>query len=189
MSHYNAWKRVVDNDIDYAMIIEDDVDLTSIDYFYRHCNFDISLYDYIQLSARIHIDDDDRYIFDGGESYIINKKMAQTLIDVTHYPNALRDINPSEYPSIQKFFHKNTDLTNYNKWNNNSVCAAVDKFMGYCCESQFLDIKSHIYPIVKLDKAASLISSIETQGSEIFDTLHETTIHYYHQQMLNSYNP
>ena len=56
ISHYYLWKKIIDENIENAIILEDDVEIINPDFFYICKNINPSLYDVIYLSRKKMID-------------------------------------------------------------------------------------------------------------------------------------
>ena len=88
LSHYVFWKKVVDEDLEYALVLEDDAlvgdvkNLLESDIIPTH--FDgVDKPKLVQFNKRTELDKLPWW-FDGTESYAINNKAARSLIKLTH---------------------------------------------------------------------------------------------------------
>jgi len=189
MSHYNLWQQIINDDNnEYTLILEDDIDPESLKDLIDS-NLLLEDYDFIQLSHRIRLKqqkDIERYVYDGGEAYIVNKTAAAKLIAASDNPGLLSDIIPDEQDTIVTYLkeHKYTNLINWNVYK--GVTSPVDKFMGYCCESRVLGLKSYIYPIIKQNIAASLKSDLTDESMDV-NKLNTNIIDSYFLQMRKEY--
>lgn len=146
LSHYSIWKKIVNDNIPHALIIEDDVEEDAIEKI-LHSNIIFDDYDIINLSKRISWDkSSETMFFDGAESYILSNSGAKKLINATRFPILLDKVNAQVYDSLK-------DLE-YLNWNHtNSIVAPVDKFIGYCCDNRAderIRLKKYLYPIIDL---------------------------------------
>ena len=192
LSHYAIWNEIVNNNISYALILEDDIDADSINDL-MDSNLDIHEFDYIQLSQRLITEKIEtsttpkyRTIFNGGEAYILNRNTAIKLVSSTHFSIYLKHIIPHEHHNILYFLDK-YNYDNIINWPSiNSVTSPVDKFMGYCCESESLNINSYNYPIIRQDKQCSQISDI-TNGIDI-DNLSDNKLEKFYRDLKDHSN-
>lgn len=169
LSHYSLWKKIVDENINYALILEDDVEINSVKKLLKS-NLIIENHELINLSKRFRYEDN-RYLFDGGESYILSLSGAKKLIEITKNPILLNNICLEKFVSIKNaILDKN--LLDETKWTNNSITCALDKFIGYCCE-QSLDenirLNSYIYPIIDINTLTSRLSNINNKNTNAWD--------------------
>ena len=170
LSHYNVWKHIVDQDLEHAMVLEDDVDPTSVLHILES-NVIFKGVDFVQLSRRIR-KVDDKNVFDGGESYIISKEGAEKLINAVHFPLLLDNVAVDKFKEVQNLCQKQ-GIEDPNIWPNlPSITCPVDKLMGYCCQNAASDLcrlSYVIYPFVKLNEETSTVSDInETNNSWAF---------------------
>ena len=56
LSHYNVWKKIVDENIENAIILEDDIEIVDPDFLNISENIDPQLYDLIYLSRKKMLD-------------------------------------------------------------------------------------------------------------------------------------
>jgi GR25 family glycosyltransferase involved in LPS biosynthesis len=144
LSHYIFWKKVVDEDLEYALILEDDALVDDVENLLKsdniHTHFDgVSKPKLIQFNKRT-TPDKLPWWFDGTESYAINNKAARSLIKLTH---DLSDLQGKfieyawSWPSLKcgayglfkrwKDYDKNSDFLT-----KDTIRYAADKFLGYC---------------------------------------------------------
>jgi len=163
LSHYKLWKKIVEEEISHALIIEDDVDSDTVTQV-ANSNLIISNYDIINLSKRLSWDSShNRILFDGAEAYMLSFQGAKKLINATKFPILLSYVIPQCYHSLD-----NMELHNFN--NPSSIVAPVDKFMGYCCEEKAdhsIKLNYYIYPIVDINQEYT--SDIDKAGKKVWD--------------------
>ena len=157
LSHYSMWKKIVDEGIEHCLIIEDDISADSYETILQS-NLILDNFDIINLSPRIEIDND-RYLFNGAESYILSWRGAKKLLNITHNQEILQNVLPQS--------DKRIDGLDYISWPyGNAITAPLDKFIGHCCEKSVPEsdrLKSYLYPITSLDNT-SAISDICTKN-------------------------
>ena len=183
MSHYTFWKSIIENNLDFGLVFEDDAKLSDVSNLIsknletEFLNDDNPLL--IQFNKRT-TEQKLPFWFDGTESYAVNKKGAQLLIDKTHDFSEFADIF-IEYAYDQKEFNKSKSVI-YDKYNYyvdshdfktlNTIRYAVDKFIGYCSHSDLnatsrLNIK--LRPEVSLHMEGQMNSEVKGGGSEWFE--------------------
>lgn len=169
LSHYTLWNKIVDENIEYALILEDDVEIDSIKKLLLS-NLIIENHEFINLSKRFRYENE-RYLFDGGESYILSLSGAKKLINITHNPILLNNISIEKFASVKDAIAQ-MNITDEIVLKSNSIICALDKFMGYCCE-KVLDVKirlsSYIYPIVDINTLTSRLSNINNKDTNAWD--------------------
>ncbi len=145
LSHYLLWKKIVAENIDYTLILEDDILPESVNKI-LNSNLLIKHYDFIQLSKRIRFDQYNNPVFDGAESYVLSQHGAKTLIALTESPFLLKQLGVKKYNNANYLnFVDNLD----SKWSPNpAIVCPVDKFMGYVCQTEIL--KSFLYPSIDM---------------------------------------
>lgn len=160
VSHYLLWNHIIDNDIPYSLILEDDVDAESVKHLLSS-NIILDDLEFIQLSKRIRYHN--RFLFDGGESYILSLSGAKKLVEFTHNPFLLNQIIPEQFPSV-KNLHYQKKIHDFYNWNSHrAITCAVDKFMGYCCENalpETIRLNNFVYAAISLDETTSRLSNI-----------------------------
>ena len=116
-------------------------------------------------------------LFDGAESYIISLNGAKKLLKATADTFLLNNIKPQSYIPIR---HKE-----FIDWNfKNSITCPVDKFMGYCCETETnpsVRLKYYAYPIVKMNDEISEKSDINTGNTFVWDMNEQQLTDIYNQ--------
>jgi GR25 family glycosyltransferase involved in LPS biosynthesis len=183
LSHYTFWKSIIENNLDFGLVFEDDAKLSDVSNLIsknletEFLNDDNPLL--IQFNKRT-TEQKLPFWFDGTESYAVNKKGAQLLIDKTHDFSEFADIF-IEYAYDQKEFNKSKSVI-YDKYNYyvdshdfktlNTIRYAVDKFIGYCSHSDLnatsrLNIK--LRPEVSLHMEGQMNSEVKGGGSEWFE--------------------
>ncbi len=139
LSHYSIWKKMIEEDIELCMIMEDDAETQDVsDYLSKNNQFNIDNYDFFQLGKRCS-NELREYCgnFDGLESYVLTKKGAEILVNATHdnsYFNNIIHIKPKGW--FQGENPKKFDIFKdepHQLWDKkNSITCAVDKLVGYC---------------------------------------------------------
>ena len=150
LSHLKIWQRIVDEEIPFSLILEDDIEPKSLEAL-LDSNIIFQDYEIINLSTRIRWDNN-RTLWDGAESYILSYEGARKLIDATNFPKLLDKIIPEVYSNIQE-----EDFISF--CNKPSIVTPVDKFMGYCCEENANDLirlNYNLYPCVSLTHEAEI---------------------------------
>ena len=149
LSHYLLWKKIVEENLDYALILEDDVVPESVNKM-LDSNLLINNYDFIQLSKRIRFDLYNNPVFDGAESYILSQKGALSLLALTESPFLFQQLGVKKYNNAN--YLNTIDCTN-NEWSTKpAIVCPVDKFMGYACQTKIL--QSYLYPSVDISHIA-----------------------------------
>ncbi len=176
LSHYLLWQKIVNENIENALVLEDDVDVSSVKDF-LDCNLSIGNHDLIQLSKRVRFDNHNP-VFDGAESYIISKEGANTLLSLTHSPFLFHKLGVKKYNNLNYLDSKlNLQLNNY-KWSEQpAITCPVDKFMGYACQTSLIDF--FLYPYIDLSKSLSSKSDIGlSEGINAWHFDRDTIVHY-----------
>jgi GR25 family glycosyltransferase involved in LPS biosynthesis len=169
LSHYCLWNKVVNEGIEYSLIIEDDVDKDSIIKLFQS-NIIIENFDLINLSKRFRFHEN-RYLFDGGESYILSLNGAKKLLYAIENTYILNKIVPEKFDSVNRAVLNNKIIDKIS-WHNNSICCALDKFIGYCCENDVDDpyrLKYYLYPVVDINILTSRLSNINNKETNAWD--------------------
>ena len=163
LSHYKIWQKIVKDEIEYSLILEDDINPIDINYL-QSSNLMYKQYDLVNLSYQTLIPTEDKtYLqFNGAEAYILSLTGAKKLIAATNNPKYLNKIVPYMDKRIINYENFNWDF------DEPSICTALDKFIGYCCENlAHEDIKLDYlwYPIISLDPELSSQSDIYKTSS------------------------
>jgi GR25 family glycosyltransferase involved in LPS biosynthesis len=158
LSHYTAWNKIIEQDLDLALILEDDIVISDALNFLIH-NIDLEDVDFINLNARNS--SFNSLNFCGSEAYILSKLGAKKLIDLIKNCSAMQgNIEPDfNLEEKQKF---NFELQN-------SIIAPVDKFLGYCTSNNLKDeirLSYQCIPIIDLCKISSSQSSVNSDFSQ-----------------------
>jgi len=172
LSHYIMWQEIVENKWENVLILEDDISRHSVNNFMGSFKKgDYNDYDLVQLSCRKNIA--------GTESYWINHKGAQELINNTHDNSLFKNVIPGEL--LINFFKDSLgysimDELNENEWDWNikdAMVAPVDKFIYYSTDPKFyLDDPSRCkirfiqYKLLPLDRQLQKDSAIADAGDE-----------------------
>jgi GR25 family glycosyltransferase involved in LPS biosynthesis len=172
LSHYIMWQEIVENKWENVLILEDDISRHSVNNFMGSFKKgDYNDYDLVQLSCRKKIA--------GTESYWINHKGAQELINNTHDASLFKNVIPGEllinffknslgYNTIDNIYEDEWD------WNiKDAMVAPVDKFIYYSTDPRFyLDDPSRCkirftqYKLLPLDRNLQKDSAIADAGDD-----------------------
>lgn len=188
LSHYLIWKKMIEENIEICMILEDDAETKDVsNYLSKNYSFNVERYDFFQLGKRcsrkrrLYSKD-----FDGLEAYVITKRGAEILVNTTldnsHFKGIV-EVKPfgrfkGGVPEEFKIFKKE----NKQLWDKkNSITCAVDKFVGYCSnpkidESKRLRIK--IDPFVDLHIQEVSSDVMDTKITPWWDSNEKELIHY-----------
>ena len=156
LSHYSSWKKIIDEDLDFALIVEDDIVISDlVNYLMTNPDIDESL-DLIHLGARE---------WDGLEAYILNKTGASKLISFVEDSSPLKDCdvlgfmkNPSA--ALNKIKAENPDFS----WSKqNSITAPADRFVMHVAETCF---NYNFFPCIDLCHLSEAQSSIYNEDSK-----------------------
>jgi hypothetical protein len=161
LSHYYIWERIVKENIQHALIIEDDVDNYSLNSYLENNPVLLEEYDFINLSKRIRYKNN-RFIFDGLEAYILSYVGALKLHTMAQNTYFLSNFKTIEIESIERLISRNFIKNEYKIENKHrTIVAAADKFVSYCCdENCILKLKYLIYPYFELNEVTSQNSDI-----------------------------
>ena len=151
LSHYIFWKNVVDNDLEYALVLEDDAlvsdaeKLLTTDIIDAHFE-GVTTPKLVQFNKRDSIDKLP-FWFEGTESYAINNKAARSLIKLTHDFSDMCDTFIEyawSWPNLGM-----THLELFERWSGldstidyrelDTIRYAADKFLGYCSHPSIND--------------------------------------------------
>ena len=146
LSHYVFWKYIVSEKIEYALVLEDDAWIPDVvnmlnkkDAVKKHF-LNISEPKLVQLNKR-QSKNKLPFWMEGTESYAINYKAAELLIEYTHNFSNFKNIFieyawswPNLGMSHLELFEKWKNVYRYEKkyHEKNTIRYAVDKFLGYC---------------------------------------------------------
>jgi len=165
LSHYLLWKKIVEDEIPYTLVLEDDIHIDSLESLLRS-NLLFQDYDFVQLSNRMRWNKGE-ILFDGGESYIVSTEGAEKLLMSVHSPRLLKDVIPEKFPSVVRCLEQDEDMTDTPCWASRpAITCPVDKLMSYCCNSNASHsiILNHLlYPRILLDTETSNASDINEQ--------------------------
>lgn len=142
LSFYSIWKKIVESNIDVALIMEDDADVDDVkSYLSKNNLIDTDSYDFIQLGKRCNEPWVEDYTenFDGLEAYVITNRGAQILVnstnDASHFNNVVKvkpfGPGPTGKGGLEKykmFLNEPRQIWSSKK----AIRGAVDKFVGYC---------------------------------------------------------
>lgn len=134
-SHYTTWKKIIDNKISYALILEDDV-LKEDLYGILNCDMNIlNGYDMMQLSKRGSIYKNKLYL-NGSESYIITLKGAKKLVKSFEDSFYLKNVIIPEKENFQKFIIDNniTVIKKKKPTYKKMLVCNTDRFLEACCD-------------------------------------------------------
>ncbi len=166
LSHFFAWQQVIEQKLDFALILEDDVVLTDVAQFLLE---NPDLHDGIEFMQLAKHSRDRLY------AYILSYNGAAKLIELTLDNAPLIKINPSNHacfdssafsqkPNLECIIKENPEFDWMHK---NNISAPVDKFVMYCCSELVSDwdrlkhIKSPTVDLVLSPTGASSTSSFQ----------------------------
>ncbi len=172
LSHYLLWKKIVEEDIDYALILEDDICKDSLNEILNTSILSANNYDLVNLSKRIKIDLYNNNVFDGAEAYLLSKQGAKVLISLTQSPFFFDRLG------VQKFNNLNYFNCKTYCWSDKpSITCPVDKFIGYACQTGLL--KYHLYPAIDINNTIADKSDIALiEGTNAWHFDHDTIMDY-----------
>ena len=156
LSHYSSWKKIIDEDLDFALIVEDDIVISDlVNYLMTNPDIDESL-DLIHLGARE---------WDGLEAYILNKTGAQKLISLVKDSSPLKDCDPFSCVKTPSDALKKiqSEYPDYSWDKQNSITAPADRFMMHVAETCF---NYKFFPCIDLCHLSEAQSSIYNENSK-----------------------
>ena len=174
LSFYSIWKSIIDNDIDVALILEDDADVDDVkSYLNLNKQIDTDSYDFIQLGKRCNKPWVKDYTenFDGLEAYVLTKRGAEILVNSTNDASHFNDVvkikpfgpgpnGTGGHDKYKMFANEPKQVYTSTK----TIRCAVDKFVGYCANKNHSDDKRLR---VKLEPCINLYNQITV--SDIMD--------------------
>lgn len=176
-SHYYCWEKIISDNVERALILEDDIDPSDV-FRFLQSNPDID--ENIDLH---HLGKRD---FDGLEAYILNKSGANKLISLTKEPFHLEDKVDiplggnfsNQDPLSYEFFKNNLDYSFEGKLD--CITSAVDKFVGYSTSQALpteLKVTHKFIPCISLSQFAYNSSDIEGDNfGNLFNNMTEFEI-------------
>ena len=153
LSHYSAWKKIIDEDLDCALIVEDDIVISDlVNYLMTNPDIDESL-DLIHLGARG---------WDGLEAYILKNQGAVKLVSCVQDSFKFRHCSPFDFikERSEHLLRIKEENPRYDWAKKNSITAPVDRFVMHAAET-CLDFA--FFPCVDLCYSAEKESNIHTQ--------------------------
>jgi GR25 family glycosyltransferase involved in LPS biosynthesis/glycosyltransferase involved in cell wall biosynthesis len=156
LSHYSSWRKIIDEDLDFALIVEDDIVISDlVNYLMTNPDIDESL-DFIQLGARE---------WDGLEAYVLNKTGAQKLISFVEDSSPLKDCDPfscvkTPTDALNKI---KSEYPDYSWDKQNSITAPADRFVMHVAETCF---NYKFFPCIDLCHLSEAQSSIYNEDSK-----------------------
>ena len=156
LSHYSSWKKIIDEDLDFALIVEDDIVISDlVNYLMTNPDIDKSL-DLIHLGVRE---------WDGLEAYILNKTGAQKLISFVKDSSKLKDCDPfscvkTPTDALNKI---QSEYPDYSWDKQNSITAPADRFMMHVAVTCF---NYKFFPCIDLCHLSEAQSSIYNEDSK-----------------------
>lgn len=151
LSHFLIWKKIINENLESALILEDDASCCDVASFLNESKeypalneLSMNKFDLVQLNKRTHSDIKIyTKFFDGTESYCVTNEGAKKLVNFVEdsyefkdkvIPMPLKNFKSGsciiEQRKYEAYKDENTDFFNWNLKNN--IPAAVDKFIGYC---------------------------------------------------------
>lgn len=170
LSHYLMWQKIVENKWENVLILEDDIEPTSLQSFLsRFEEDDYKDYDLVQLSCKSK--------FGGTEAYLLNYKAAQILLETTHNPSSLSKIVPLR-SATKKLITKGLIKKDTFQWGvKNSITSPSDKFLEYVVRSKLVKFKRICK--IRLDISLCDNSSIVSSPNFSFKDLDDKKINNY----------
>jgi len=134
LSHYLMWKEIIKNKWESVLILEDDIELVSLQLFLQKFRKnDYKSYNLVQLSCKSG--------FGGTEAYWLDYKAAQTLVETTHNPSLLNKIVPASGATNQ-IINKGLIKKDTYTWEvKNSITSPSDKFLRYVVKADLIKFK------------------------------------------------
>lgn len=137
-SHYSIWNDIIKNNIKYALILEDDINLDDLKCFLSEYSHFENTFDFLQLNKRRHRKKHWWKNFDGLESYVLTTDGAKKLVETTHNRDHFNQVI-SHTPctmGLRKSPHCTMDIFQnefQQDWTTKmTISCAVDKFVGFC---------------------------------------------------------
>ena len=162
LSHFCLWKHIVANDIQYSLILEDDIKKENIIEL-LNSNIIFEPFEIVNLSKRTRWCD--RTIFDGAEAYILSRSGAEKLLRATYLPRTLNSVIPECYYKIDELA-KSEKIKDRIEWASYpAITCPLDKFIGYCCETNadnLVRLNSNLYPFIELNTGLAINSDINS---------------------------
>lgn len=137
VSHYSIWKKMVEENIQCAIIVEDDIIINDMKKFLNKKPSHNPKYDLCQLNKRTNTPTEYHNNFDGFESYIITNLGAKKLISATQDHSHFNGIINYK-PPMGLFSKKLYDLDVFQNektqnWSTkHCISVPVDKLAGFC---------------------------------------------------------
>ena len=156
LSHYSSWKKIIDEDLDFALIVEDDIVISDlVNYLMTNPDIDESL-DLIHLGARE---------WDGLEAYILNKTGASKLISLVEDSSKLKDCDPFSCVKIPTdgLNKIRSEYPDFSWGKKNSITAPADRFVMHVAETCF---NYKFFPCIDLCHLSQKRSSIYNEDSK-----------------------
>ena len=152
LSHYKAWNKIIESNLDLALILEDDIVISDAINFLI-CNLDLNEVEFINLNGR-NSSYASPFNFRGSEAYMLSNSGATKLINLVKDSSAMHDIIDADFNFIQK---EEGDFKLQN-----SIVAPTDKFLGYCTANHLssdFKLSYEYFPVIDLCKIASASST------------------------------
>lgn len=136
-SHYLVWKKIVENDLESALVLEDDAYVDDvIQLLQKNLEYD-KYYDLYQFNKRWHHPINYYMNFDGLECYLITNRGARILIEATHNREHFNGkVISGPLANYERNTLENSELflqDTKQDWSiKNTISCAVDKLVGFC---------------------------------------------------------
>lgn len=172
LSHYNLWKKIVKDKIPYSLILEDDVDPSSLFNFLKNKKKNSNNFEFIFLSKRVFLNKP--YIdFWGAESYILSYEGASKLLKAVENPSVFKEINDfAEDDNVVKYFNSlNINLPKQNLHVHNSIVVPNDRLFTLCCHTKCEETVRLNYNICscielhQIHKNSNIIENVASWGA------------------------
>lgn len=164
LSHIKAWQSMVEQDLDFSLILEEDIVISDVINFLM-TNPDLSKSnDIVNINGR-NYPQHSMLNLEGSEAYILSKNGAKKLINLVLDPSPLSKIKKlgSSTPRSNSKIVKGSSSEELNFNKTKSIVAPLDKFLGYCCHEsvrQNARLKYKYKPMVDLCSLASEYSTV-----------------------------
>ena len=174
LSHYNIWKKIVSENMPYAIITEDDINPSDLKKFLNQSNEHehLSLFEFVQIGQRFsYSENDQKMLFHGTEGYMLTLSGAKKLLKAVYQPALLEYVQHKDLATIKEAKKQLCLPPFQRRFLSNSIIAPVDKFISMCCDpdaDESVRLAFYNYPVVKLHEELSKQSTIMTEEKKIW---------------------
>lgn len=169
-SNYALWNKMLDEDIDYVMIIQDDIMMGDLNKFIEVMPVEYRNYDIVNLSKRIS-KSDDCVMWHGAEAYILSQDGAKKLIKAVADNSLIANCKVFENADVKGYVDENC-LPLLDICHRNNICAPVDVFIGLCCQNYASDdvrLSCYYYPYIGLNETSNNSNIQDCSYSNVID--------------------